>query len=131
MEALEDRMVPSSWNVASGAWSGLQPSGSQPAGAGVNEMHLTVIENSPATVIDLGGIFARLSGIQHEDGLQLSLLGNTNSDLVMPDLSNGELTLTYTPAQWGTATIMVSATDADGVSVQENIFVTVLPLANN
>jgi hypothetical protein len=106
---------------------GLQPIGSQPAGAGVNEMQVTVKENSPATVIDLGGVFAGVSGIQHEEELQLSLLGNTNAGLVKTDLSDEELTLTYTPAQWGSATIMVGATDADGVSVQENILVTVLP----
>jgi hypothetical protein len=106
---------------------GLQPIGSQPAGAGANEMQVTVKENSPATVIDLGGVFAGVSGIQHEEELQLSLLGNTNAGLVKTDLSDEELTLTYTPAQWGSATIMVGATDADGVSVQENILVTVLP----
>jgi len=152
IEALEDRMVPSrltdgvhrlppaesisaalaprphqrEGSAASGALSGLQPIGSQPAGAGINEMQVTVRENSPATVIDLGSVFAGINGIQHEEELQLALLGNTNAGLVKTDLSDEELTLTYTPSRWGTATIMVSATDADGVSVQENILVTVL-----
>jgi hypothetical protein len=128
MEALEDRMAPAICIAASGALSGLQPIGSQPARASVNEMQVTVNENAPATVIDLASVFAGINGIQHDEELQLSLLGNTNAGLVTPDLSDGELTLTYTPSQWGTATIMVGATDADGVSVQENILVTVLPL---
>jgi hypothetical protein len=114
--------------AASGALSGLQPIGCQLPGAGVNEMQVTVRENSPKTVIDLDLVFAQMSGIQPMDGLQLSLLGNTNPGLVNTNLSEGELTLTYTPSKCGTATIIVGATDADGVCVQENILVTVLPL---
>src|SRR5262249_33976665 len=105
----------------SGALGGLQPIGSQSAGAGVGEMDVTVKENSPKTVIDLGYVFAQMSGIQHDDGLQLSLLGNTNPGLVKTDLSEDELSLTYTPSTCGTSTISVAATDADGVSVRENI----------
>jgi hypothetical protein len=111
----------------SGALTGLQPIGSQSAGAGVHEMQVTVRENSPKTVIDLGPIFAQMSGIQHQDGLQMSLLGNTNPGLVKADLSEGELALIYTPSKCGTASIIVGATDADGMSVRENILVTVLP----
>jgi hypothetical protein len=96
---------------------------------GVNEMQVTVRENSPKTVIDLGPIFTQISGVQPDDGLQLSLLGNTNPGLVQTSLSEGELTLAYTRSKCGTATICVSATDADGVSVRENILVTVLPLS--
>jgi hypothetical protein len=114
--------------AASGALSGLQPISSQPANEAANQMKVTVMENSPKTVIDLGPVFAQMSGLHPEDGLQLSLLGNTNPGLVKTDLSEGELTLTYTPSQCGTATISVGATDADSVSVRENILVTVLPL---
>jgi hypothetical protein len=102
--------------------------GSQSAGAGVGEMDVTVKENSPKTVIDLGLVFAQMSGIQHDDGLQMSLLGNTNPGLVKTDLSEDELSLTYTASKCGTATVSVAATDADGVSVRENILVTVLPV---
>jgi hypothetical protein len=116
--------------VASRALSGRQLIGSQTTEAGDNEMHVTVGENSPPTVIDLGNVFAGMSGIQHDEELRLSVLGNTNADLVKTDLSDGELTLTYTPSQSGTATIMVGATDADGVSVQVNIVVTVIPLTH-
>jgi hypothetical protein len=91
-------------------------------------MKVTVAENSPATVIDLDAVFGAMSGLHHQDGLQLSMLGNTNSGLVRTDLSEAELTLSYAPWQSGKSTVTVGATDADGVSVQENILVTVLPL---
>jgi hypothetical protein len=113
--------------AASGALSGLHLISSQPANVAANQMMVTVMENSPKTVIDLGPVFAQMSGLHPEDGLQLSLLGNTNPGLVKTDLSEGELTLTYTPSQCGTATITVGATDADSVSVRENVLVTVIP----
>jgi hypothetical protein len=112
---------------ASAALSSLQPIGIQPPGAVADNLTVTVAENSPKTVIDLGAVFANISGIRHEDGLQLSMLGNTNPGLVQTALSEMELTLNYAPGKSGTATILVGAADADGVSVLENIFVTVLP----
>ena len=112
---------------ASGAFSSLQPIVIQPPGAGANNLKVTVVENSPKTVLDLGAVFANISGIRHEDGLQLSMLGNTNPGLVKTALSETELTLNYAPRKSGTATIIVGAADADGVSVLENIFVRVLP----
>jgi hypothetical protein len=111
-----------------GAVSAPQPTGSQLPG-GTAPVRVTVAENSPATVIDLGPVFAAMSGIQHQDGLQLAILGNTNSRLVTAELSEAALTLTYTRGQYGTATITVAATDADGVSVQKAVVVTVCPLS--
>jgi hypothetical protein len=113
--------------LASGSLSGLQPISSHPASKAANQMNVTVGENATKSVIDLGLIFASTSGIHAEDGLQLSLLGNTNPGLVKPQLSEGELTLSYTPSKSGTATITVGATDADGSCVQINILVTVIP----
>jgi hypothetical protein len=98
-----------------------------PGSVTANQMRVTVMQNSPASVIDLGPLFAQMSGAHHADGLQISLLGNTNPGLVKTDLSEGEMTLTYTPSQCGTATITVGATDADGACMRENIVVTVLP----
>ncbi len=113
--------------LASGALSDLQPISSKPASTAANQMNVTVGENANKSVIDLGPLFANTNGIHAEDGLQLSLLGNTNPGLVKPQLSEGELTLTYTPSKSGTATITVGATDADGSCVQMNILVTVIP----
>lgn len=99
-----------------------------PGNAATHQMRVTVMMNSHASVIDLDPLFAQLSGPHPADGLQISLLGNTNPGLVKTDLSEGELTLTYTPSRCGTATITVGATDADGACLRENILVTVLPL---
>jgi hypothetical protein len=97
-----------------------------PAG-GTSPIPVTVAENSSQTVIDLGRIFSAMSGLQYADGLKLSILGNTNSGLVTTDLSEAALTLTYAQGKCGTATIIVNATDADRVSVQQTILVTVGP----
>jgi hypothetical protein len=83
--------------------------------------------DSPETVLDLGAVFRSKVGIQHEGGLRLELLGNTNSALVQTDLSEAALTFTYARGKCGTATITVSATDGDGVSVQEAVVVMVGP----
>jgi hypothetical protein len=90
---------------------------------------LTVAQNAPATVIDLDSVFAAVPGIQHEDGLQYSVLGNTNPALVGTELSDAALILTCIRGRTGTSTIVVCATDADGVSVQQRILVTVRPLS--
>jgi hypothetical protein len=92
-------------------------------------IRMTVAQNTPETVIDLGPVFAGMRGIQHEDGLHYAILGNTNSRLVSTDLSGAALTLTCTRGQYGTATITVNATDADGVSVQRTFVVTVPPMS--
>jgi hypothetical protein len=151
LEVLEDRALPSSITygvlppppgattsaafapphqpvAASGALSGLQPIHSPPAGTAANQLRITVVENTRESVIDLCPVFTRTSGLHAEDGMQLSLLGNTNPGLVKPELSEGALTLTYTRWRSGTATITVGATDADGSCVRENVIVTVLPL---
>jgi hypothetical protein len=88
---------------------------------------VTVNQGSPETVIDLGPVFGAMSGIHHGDGLNLSIMGNTNSGLVEADLSEAALILTYVPGKSGTATITVVATDADGVSVEQTVLVTVRP----
>jgi hypothetical protein len=119
-------VVPLAGTAGSGALGGLQKMGTSSAGSN-NQMSVTVLENSPATVIDMGLVFEKMSGIQHEGGLQLALLGNTNAGLVTAQLSEAELTLKYAPGKCGGASIAVSATDAAGVSVEENILVSVTP----
>jgi hypothetical protein len=106
---------------------GAPPQLGSPMPGGTTPIRVTVAQNSPATVIDLGPVFAAMPVIQHEDGLQLAIRGNTNSRLVRAELSEAALTLTYTQGQCGTATITVNATDVDGVSVQQTVLVTVSP----
>jgi hypothetical protein len=148
LEPLEDRLLPAlgagaipgpiAGSLTSGASStfpvvaaaalgpvwNLHPTGGKLPAAS-NQMRVTIDENSAATVIELGAIFAAMSDIHPKDGLQLSILGNTNSGLVKTDLSGADLTLIYARGKHGTATVTVGATDADGVSVREIIFVTV------
>jgi hypothetical protein len=108
------------------AASGLQPITNK-LPAGTKPIVVTVTENSPETVLDLGAAFDAMDGIQHQDGLRLRMVGNTNSGLVKTDLSEAALTLTYVEGKCGTATITVAATDADGVSVKATVQVTVSP----
>jgi hypothetical protein len=91
-------------------------------------MRVTLDEHSPASVLELGAVFAARREIHPKGGLQLSILGNTNPGLVRTDLSGADLTLISAPGKSGTATITVGATDGDGVSVRETILVTVRPL---
>jgi hypothetical protein len=110
-----------------GAVIDLQQTGLTPPAAS-NQMKVTLNENSAANVVPLGAVFAAMSDIHPKDGLQLSILGNTNPGLVTTDLSGADLSLTCAPGKLGTATITVGAIDADGVSVRETIIVTVRPL---
>jgi hypothetical protein len=110
-----------------GAVSGPQRTDGTPLGS-TSHIRVTVDQNASDTVIDLSAVFAAMPGIHHRDGLELSILGNTNAGLVRTDLSEAALTLSYARGQCGTATITVGATDADGVSVQQTFLVTVRPL---
>jgi hypothetical protein len=135
IESLEERALPALWGstliglvpVAT-AVSVLPKTGSSVA-VGITPLQVTVSQNASETVLDLGRVFAAIPGLQHEAGLHLTVLGNTNAKLVKPDLSGSALTLTYTRGLSGYATITVNATDADGVCAQEKVVVTVLPLS--
>jgi hypothetical protein len=98
------------------------------APAGITPLNVKVSQNASETVLDLGPVFAAMPGLQHDAGLHLAVLGNTNAKLVTPDLSGSALTLTYTTGLSGTATLTVNATDADGVCAQQTVVVKVLPL---
>jgi hypothetical protein len=131
LEPLEDRLPPALCAGASAlperpaAVACLVEPAVSPAPAAPKPITVTVPVSSPPTVVDLGRVFAGVGGLQHKDGLKLSVLRNTNSGLVTTDLSEAALTLSYTPKMWGTATITVGATDADGVSVQTALLVRV------
>jgi hypothetical protein len=134
LDPLEDRLLPVLGVVGvpliaavPGAAGGLQHPARTPA-RGTKPIEVTVAENSPETVIHLGNVFGAMNGIQHTGGLQLSLLGNTKPSLVTTDLSDMDLTLTYTPGHCGTATITVGATDVNDKFVKVTILVTVRPL---
>jgi hypothetical protein len=134
IEALEGRDLPA---LLGGALVALAPvvdavsmpqQPGRPVAGGSSSLSVTVSQNAPETVLDLGPAFAAIQGLQHKAGLQLSILGNTNARLVTPDLSGSALTLTYTRGLYGSATITVNATDADRVCAQLTVAVTVRPL---
>jgi hypothetical protein len=146
LEPLEDRLLPALGvgglpvlavgGIAPAAVAGKAPSPTAAAASntvgpsssrGANQIAVTVDVGASPTVIDLGAVFAKMNNLRCKDGLQLALLGNTNSGLVKTGLSEAALTLTFAPGKVGKATITVSATDADGVCVQETVLVTVLP----
>jgi hypothetical protein len=132
LEALEGRMLPAPLAVgvvpyASEAFAMVSRAPAAATHEVGSPMTVMVNENSPATVINLGEVFGVFRGLRGADGLQLAVLGNTNPSLVKTKLSETELTLTCAAGKCGKATITVSATDADGVSVQETLVVTVVP----
>ncbi len=59
------------------------------------------------------------------EGLNFSVVSNTNSNLVTAQIANGNLTLVYAAGQTGTAILTVQATDEFGLSVQTTFTVTV------
>jgi hypothetical protein len=128
LEPLEDRALPALLGGGVIAVALAPTSAVSAAPQATTPIRVTVNENSSATVINLGATFRAVSGLQHGDGLKLSILGNSNSALVKPGLSEAALTLTYVRGKCGTATITVCATDADGVSVKQTLLVTVRPL---
>ena len=67
-------------------------------------------EDASDRVIDLSGVFDDVD--LPDDTLTLSVTINTNTDLVTPNIADGELTLSYAADQHGTADITVRATDS-------------------
>lgn len=81
-------------------------------------------ENSAPRILDLTGTFTDV-----EDAtLTLSVPLNDNPALVTPSFNGEQLTLTYTPNGFGTATITVRATDSGGLSVDDIFIVTITPV---
>jgi hypothetical protein len=82
----------------------------------------TVVENSPATTIDLVPVFNDIDS----SGLTYAIANNTASDLfTTASISNGKLTLGYKPDTIGISEIEMRATDPEGASVTTSFTVTV------
>ena len=82
---------------------------------------VVVNEDAPDTVIDLSGTFEDADG----DALTLSVQANTDLALVSASLVGTALTLPYAANRNGEADVILRATDAAGLSVDETIRVTV------
>jgi hypothetical protein len=94
---------------------------------GTGPVDVAVDQNTPRIFLDLGPLFGKSPDLHPEDGLRFSVLGNTNPGLVKTSLSEAEITLTFAPGKYGTATLTVGATDADGACAQATISVKVRP----
>jgi len=95
-----------------------------------------VDEDDSPTYHDLTGLFTDLN-LADGDTLTLSIVGNTNADLLTATVEdgdgsaqiiNGQLKLVLVANAFGTATITVRATDSFGESVEADVVVTVAPV---
>ncbi|UCG53206.1 MAG: hypothetical protein JSW58_06530, partial [Candidatus Latescibacterota bacterium] len=85
----------------------------------------TVVENSPPidNYRDLNDVF---TDVEDGDSLDFSIENNSNPGLVNAVIDpDSALDLSFTPAQTGTAEIVVRATDSGALSVEDTVVVTV------
>ncbi|NOQ42179.1 MAG: polysaccharide deacetylase, partial [Desulfuromusa sp.] len=88
---------------------------------------VTVDEDAAPTVIDIANVFADVDIATNSDSLTYSAT-SSNGTLVTASISGTSLTLTYAADQNGSATITVTATDANGpLAVADLFIVTVTP----
>ena len=85
---------------------------------------VTVDENAADSTFDLTGVFADVD-TSGGDTLTYSVADNTSPTLVDTSISDGTLTLHYQPNQFGSATIVVRATDSAGQFAEDTISLTV------
>ncbi len=83
--------------------------------------NVTVNENAAAVVVSLASIFADVDG----DTLVLTVSANTDAGLVSTSLSGTDLTLSFAPNRFGTASITVRADDGHGALAETTFGVTV------
>jgi hypothetical protein len=93
--------------------------------APASQIDVTVSVNAPDKVIDLEPYIANWEGVGHGDIPNLSIIRNTNRNLVTGSLSGTDLTLAFARGQSGSATITVGVTDGNGASMQIAINITV------
>ena len=74
-----------------------------PTSNGIDDF--SVPEDATPTTIDLNTIFEDPDEL---GALTFSIQSNTNPDLVSTNIAAGELSLTYTTNEWGSATVIVS-----------------------
>ena len=88
-----------------------------------------VLEDAPPTVIDLAPVFGDVDIATNGDGLDFTVVGNTNAALFSSAVVTGAtLTLSYAPNQNGAAQITVRASDVEGAVVEDLFVVTVDPV---
>ena len=83
---------------------------------------VTVLEDAADTLIELSAVF---TDAEDGAGLTLTVQSNSNTALCSATLVGTTLTLSFLPDQYGTATIVIRATDTEGLYVEDSFLVTV------
>jgi hypothetical protein len=131
LDALEDRFLPAPvvGPVALGAGQVTANGSSAPkvttTAAPVRQVEVDVAVNAPDKVIDLRTYIPNWDAVPSDQTPRLSIVRNTNRDLVTADISDTELTLSFARGQSGTATVTVAVKDASGASTQISFVITV------
>ncbi len=89
---------------------------------------VTVDEDTDDWTFDLTTVFDDVDIITNSDSLVFSVVANDNEGLVVASIADSTLTFDYQENQNGTATIVVRATDMDGLFAEETIPLTVDPV---
>ncbi len=89
---------------------------------------VVVDEDASDSSINLAVVFDDVDIATDGDVLSYSVVSNSNSSLVSSGLVTSTLSLDYQPDQFGSATIVVRATDLAGEFRDETILVTVAPV---
>ena len=84
-------------------------------------------ENASPRTIDLTNVFADVDQLTGNDPLTLSLVSNSDSQLVTAALNGTQLQLQFAPGSNGQSTIVLRATDVAGAWVEETFRVFVAP----
>lgn len=115
---------PSGQSISTFFMVGVEAANDAPTTTGLPD--ITVLEDTPRTVIDLTQYFADEETAS--DNLAYSVVTNSNSGLfnnVSIDQGNGQLQLTYRDNLYGEASITLRATDEQGLSVETTFSVNV------
>ena len=85
--------------------------------------NLSVDEDAAAMVIDLSEYFHDIE--DSSQGLAYEVVSNTNPGVVVDSLDGSELTLGYETDAYGTAALVIRATDSGGLSTENTLLVEV------
>ncbi len=85
-------------------------------------------EDEPARVINLSDIFTDPDVLTSGDTITYSIISNSRTSLVTPSIADGRLTLQLSADQNGQSLIVVRATDAAGLNVQDTLTLSVVPV---
>jgi hypothetical protein len=92
---------------------------------------ITMLEDAAERALPLSSYFFDADVAFNGDVLTYKVISNTNPDLIEPSFGNGNIFLKPKADQNGTATIVVEAMDAAGLTVTNTLRVVVTPVADD